>query len=264
MQEAEALQILQRMGGAPTPRNLQLIMNQAPNENAILGKSLGLQGGEGQGQDSIVGQLDKLDAATNPKAVAQSATVSDMPTEAIPVAVAPRRPVVATPTVPEGTGFVGPTSRGPAVVTGTTTGPPGTYYGSEGDLSGGLGGAPVPGVGNSDAQGPGLLTLLASILGVGAAAKGATGRTSAADNYLKSNPTMNTKNTQADPIDRGVAADKINEDRRPINTNVDERNAEVKNKPVNMNTRPAVPDDAIPTNLVETVAKNAKRLKGIR
>lgn len=258
MQEAEARQILERMGGAPTPANLQKILEQAPNESALLGKSLGLHGGEGEGQDTNV-FLDKLLSKTDRPALAAAPVPevsSGMNYPAGP-AVA-RAPVVQAPDVPP-IGVVGPTSKAPNDANAT---------------------GPLDMPAEQSAGNPGLLSALASLLGITSVAgrmrMGIPGNDAFPRTIPNAVPAAKTiggnvgaatgqtvSNIGTAPLAAGTAADRI-EGRRPINTNTDARNSEPVNKPVNLGSTPAVPDDSIPTNLIEQVSKNARRFKGMR
>lgn len=66
MDQNTALKILQNYGAPPTAANLSKVMSQSDSDSAVLGRSMGLQGG-GQEQgnaDNLKSLLDKLDTST--------------------------------------------------------------------------------------------------------------------------------------------------------------------------------------------------------
>lgn len=63
MDQATAVKIAQNYGVPPTPGNLSRIMQEAPHESALLGRSMGMQGGaseEGYDDSILKSQLSKL------------------------------------------------------------------------------------------------------------------------------------------------------------------------------------------------------------
>lgn len=67
MDQSAAIKVLQNYGAPLTPRNLNLVMGQSGSDSAILGRSMGMQGGgaeEGYDDSILKNSLEKLDAAS--------------------------------------------------------------------------------------------------------------------------------------------------------------------------------------------------------
>jgi hypothetical protein len=275
MDEASAIKTLQGYGAPITPRNMQLIMEQGGSDSAILGKSIGLQGGgdESGYDDSILkSKLEKLDAASQRGAV---------PPVEPNIAGLVETGKTAAPTTPIARAPVAKPRSGSARMTEPDVPPQGNAT-TAGDSGGGVlpwilaalgikagdslirgkpdvgGIEPIPEL--MPANRNGVSGKPNQMLSTREKALGITGPDTNVPR-LTYQPKLEGPTSITSVADEAV--DKIaqrSEGRRPINTNADERNAELVNKPVNrFNPRPVPVDDSVPTNLVEEIAKTLKR-----
>lgn len=253
MDEATALKVLQGYGAPPTPANMQRIMQQGGSDSAILGKSMGLQGGgdESGYDDSILkSKLDKLDTASQCGPSITSEPLAPIPTSTTPTAI----PIARAPVAP-----IKPRS-GSAGMTEPDVAPQGGPV-AVGDSGGGV----LPWIlaalgikagdsllrGKPDVMPEGLNPISGKSLSGPAKMLRLEGPQAALPAPI--NPAINPANEAVDKIATR------SESRRPINTNVDERNSEPVNKPTNLESRPVPIDDSRPVNLVEEIAKTLKR-----
>lgn len=265
MDEATALKVLQNYGAPMTPQNLMRVMQQTGPTDAILAKSMGLQGAV----DESGSTLDKLvfDSQRSPSGAAAS-TEPDV------------APVVAN-------AAAAPAAKAPVVTASPNAGRSGSAPNTEPDV--------IPAA-NATQAGPSIWQWLLPALGITSAA----GYKSMAPPQGEVNisgrsgimpedkiPTVEpvTRPTKAQPrmigeggvpITNDTAIDKLmnetnrgtvpTESSRPINTNTDERNSEPVNKPTNLESKAPVvgPYDGEPTNLVEEIAKTLRKVKGVR
>lgn len=272
MDEATALQILQRYGAPNNPQNMQRVLQQAPGSDgsAALGRSMGLQGG----MDESGNALDKLAFASQRAPVAApTAPVATTPMPTAPVASA------TTPTPIQPRQAMGPPE--PTGVPEPTSVPMPTATAGSGDspflpwllAASGIGSTTGREMMRPNTGGAAAATGQALIEGPEARAR-LTG-----PNAQKALPAPNKQLTGPAPVDimgnvtgpttlATEAVDKISagtsnasESRRPINTNADERNSELVNKPTNLDTKAQRqgPYDGEPTNLVEEIAKFLKK-----
>lgn len=106
MDQNTALKILQNYGAPPTAANLSKVMSQSDSDSAVLGRSMGLQGG-GQEQgnaDNLSMLLDKLDSSTarptSPDSGVAQAAPAETPASTVASAAA-AAPQAVTPPVPQ-------------------------------------------------------------------------------------------------------------------------------------------------------------------
>lgn len=277
MDEATALKVLQNYGAPMTPQNLMRVMQQTGPTNAILAKSMGLQGAV----DESGSTLDKLafDSQRSPSGAAASTepNVAPVVADAAPIAVA-KAPVVtaATPTPPN-------------------VGRSGSSASTEPDV------VPAASATQAGYTAPSIWQWLLPALGITSAAgtramAPAVTSTKAPLRMIGNDgqplqvegPDPNAKRLTYQPKIEGpiippggsppdsTAIDKLmtetnrgtipTESSRPVNTNTDERNSEPVNKPTNLESKAPVtgPYDGEPTNLVEEIAKTIRKLKGVR
>ena len=92
MDQATILKILENNGAPPTQENINRVMQQSGRGTELLGRSMGLQGGNdesGPGMDLMLDKVMKSTARAAPAPIAdEGAAVSDAPS---------RSPVVAAP-----------------------------------------------------------------------------------------------------------------------------------------------------------------------
>lgn len=280
MDEATALKVLQNYGAPMTPQNLMRVMQQTGPTDAILAKSMGLQGAV----DESGSTLDKL--AFDSQRGSSGAAASTEPSIA---------PVVANaaPT---------PVAKAPVVTAPPNTGRSGSAPNTEPDV------VPAANATQAGYNAPSIWQWLLPALGITSAAGTRAMAPDAAPTKAPlrmigndgqplqvEGPDPSAKRITYQPKIEGpaitpssgpapdaTAIDKlmtdssrsaitpnnqpITESSRPINTNSDGRNSEQVNKPVNIDTQPQAkgPYDGEPTNLVEEIAKTLRKVKSIR
>lgn len=271
MDEATAIKILQNYGAPMTPENMQKVMMQGGDPSAILGKSMGLQ----QGMDESGNALDKLAfaSARNP-GIAAAPLAPPSPTAVVSDA-SPAGINRAPPTQTRGGQYNADQNLGPP--------PPSNGPAASGDTSflpwllaalgvGSTAGRNAMGkaVGPSSMpqlEGPGeqrRLTYQGKLEGPEGQPRleAPASNTNVVGKRIPTTETTGGAPTRQELYDEPI--DKIaqrSESRRPTNTNADGRNAQLKNKPVNLDSRSVPIDDAIPINveppptLKELVAK---------
>src|SRR5712664_3671422 len=102
MDQATALKIAQNYRVPPTPGNISRIMQEAPNESALLGRSMGLQGSggeEGYDDSLLKAQLSKLVGEDiTPKGNVAAESIAPASTINPPQSGMPKRLGTAVPT----------------------------------------------------------------------------------------------------------------------------------------------------------------------
>jgi len=121
MDQATAAKIANNYGVPPSARNLSLIMQEAPNESALLGRSMGMQGGaseEGYDDSILKSRLNKMADDTAPKG---TVTVGQPQVEKIAAPSTINNPRAGAATLPKGPSGPTPGSRGDELNTPTAT-----------------------------------------------------------------------------------------------------------------------------------------------
>lgn len=278
MDEATALKVLQNYGAPMTPQNLMRVMQQTGPTDAILAKSMGLQGAV----DESGSTLDKLafDSQRSPATVpVQEAAGSPITPNPDPIAKA----VTAVAATPNKGRSGSAASTEPEVVPAANTAQAGYNAPSIWQWL-------LPTLGITSAAGTRAMAPDATPTKAPLRMIGNDGQPLQVEG-----PDPNAKRityqpkiegpaitTGSGPAPDATAIDKlmtdssrsaitpnnqpITESSRPINTNSDGRNSEQVNKPVNIDTQPQAkgPYDGEPTNLVEEIAKTIRKLKGVR